>query len=67
MIAHCPTPRQRLPLLVMTPRERREPPQRNGKLAIPLPFDEAMKAALEVKPAEKTPRKPRAKRKSAKR
>jgi hypothetical protein len=51
----------------MTPRERREPPQRNGKLAIPLPFDEAMKAALEVKPAEKTPRKPRAKRKSAKR
>jgi hypothetical protein len=36
--------------------------KRNGKLRIPLPFDEAMKAALEVKPPERAPRKPRGKR-----
>jgi hypothetical protein len=43
--------------------ERPEKPlRRNGKLSIPLPFDEAVKAALEVKPPEKKrPRKPRAK------
>ncbi len=34
---------------------------RNGKLAIPLPFEEAIRAALEVKPPEKPPRKPREK------
>jgi hypothetical protein len=41
-------------------------PQRNGKLSIPLPFDDALKAALEVKPPERPPRKPRAKKKPAK-
>ena len=46
-------------------RSEKDPPRRNGKLAIPLPFDEAMKAALEVKPPEKEPPKPRSK-KSAK-
>lgn len=45
------------------PKDERTP-KRNGKLAIPLPFDEAMKAALEVKPPEKPPRKPRAKKPS---
>jgi hypothetical protein len=34
--------------------------KRNGKLSIPLPFNEAVKAALEVKPPEKKPRKPQA-------
>jgi hypothetical protein len=40
-------------------------PPRNGKLSIPLPFDEAVKAALKAKPPEKPKRKPRSK-KSAK-
>ncbi len=35
---------------------------RNGNLAIPLPFEQAIRAALEVKPPEKPPRKPRQKR-----
>lgn len=39
---------------------------RNGKLSIPLPFDEAVAAALEVKPEPKSPKKPRTKKKSAK-
>jgi hypothetical protein len=34
----------------------------NGKLKIDLPFDEAIRAALEVKPNEKPPPKPRAKK-----
>jgi hypothetical protein len=38
---------------------------RNGRLRIPLPFDDAVKAALEVQPPPKKPRKPRRK-KSAK-
>lgn len=38
----------------------------NGRLAIPLDFDEALKAALEAKPPEKPPRKPRGKKKPAK-
>jgi hypothetical protein len=42
-----------------------QPTRRNGKLAIPLPFDEAVRAALEVKPPPKQPRKPRAKKKPA--
>lgn len=33
------------------------PPKRNGKLAIPLPFEEAVRAALEVKPPPKRPKK----------
>jgi hypothetical protein len=37
--------------------------QGHGKLSIPLPFDEAVKAALRVKPPEKPKRKPRAKAK----
>ncbi|MFL5781022.1 MAG: hypothetical protein ACJ760_06910 [Thermoleophilaceae bacterium] len=37
-------------------------PKRNGRLSIPLPFDDAVKAALEVKPPPKQPRKPRAKK-----
>ena len=36
--------------------------QYNGRLAVPLDFDEAVKAALEVKPPEKKPRRPRAKK-----
>jgi hypothetical protein len=36
--------------------------RRNGKLRIPLPFDDAVKAALETKPPEKPPRKPRQKK-----
>ena len=39
-----------------------KPAQRNGKLRIPLPFDDAMKAALEVKPPDKPERKPRSKK-----
>lgn len=35
---------------------------RNGRLSIPLPFEEAVKAALKVKPADKPKRKPRAKK-----
>jgi hypothetical protein len=38
-----------------------EPGRRNGKLSIPLPFDEAVRAAVEAKPPPKKPRKPRAK------
>ena len=38
-------------------------PPRNGKLAIPLKFEDALRAALKVKPPEKKPkRKPRAKK-----
>ncbi len=36
--------------------------RRKGKLKIPLPFDEAIKAALKAKPPEKPKRKPRAKK-----
>lgn len=36
--------------------------RRNGKLRIPLPFDDAVKAALETSPPEKKPRKPRQKK-----
>jgi hypothetical protein len=39
--------------------------KREGKLAIPLPFDGAVKAAIEVKPPEKPKRKPRAKPKKS--
>ena len=39
-----------------------QPASRNGKLSIPLSFDDALKAATEVKPPEKKPRKPRAKK-----
>lgn len=39
-----------------------EPYRRNGKLAIPLPFEEAVRAALEVKPGERAPKKPRPKK-----
>jgi hypothetical protein len=35
---------------------------RNGKLAIPLPFDDALKAALEVKQPEKPKKKPPSKK-----
>jgi hypothetical protein len=35
---------------------------RHGKLSIPLPFDDAIRAALNVKPPEKPPRKRRRKR-----
>jgi hypothetical protein len=37
----------------------REPARRNGKLRIPLPFEDELKAATGVKPPEKSPRKPR--------
>jgi hypothetical protein len=43
----------------MAQRDRSEPARRNGKLRIPLPFEDALKAATEVKPPEKAPRKPR--------
>lgn len=36
--------------------------KRNGRLSIPLPFDEAIKAALEAKPPEPKPKKRRKKR-----
>lgn len=36
--------------------------KRNGKLRIPLPFDDALRAAVETKPPERKPRKPRAKK-----
>ena len=48
------------------PSEPSPKPTRNGKLSIRLPFDETIKAALEVPPPEKKPRKPRAKKKPAK-
>jgi hypothetical protein len=41
----------------MTPPKRK----REGNLSVPLPFEEAVRAALEVKPPEKPPRKPRSK------
>jgi hypothetical protein len=41
-----------------------EKPSRNGPLKVDLPFDEALRAAMEVKPPEKPPRKPRAKKPS---
>jgi hypothetical protein len=37
--------------------------RRNGKLSIPLPFDEAIKAALKVKPPKRPRRKPPSKTK----
>jgi hypothetical protein len=46
----------------MTKHDDGEPARRNGKLSIPLPFDDAVMAALEVKPPEKKPRRPRAKK-----
>lgn len=44
------------------PSDQPKQPQRNGKLSIPMPFEDAVKAALKVKPPEKPPRKPRAKK-----
>jgi hypothetical protein len=38
------------------------PKKRQGNLNVPLPFEEAVRAALEVKPPEKPPRKPRSKK-----
>jgi hypothetical protein len=38
----------------------------NGRLSIPLDFNEAVQAALEVKPPQKPKRKPRSKKKTAK-
>jgi hypothetical protein len=35
--------------------------QRNGKLSIPLPFEDAVRAGLETKAPPKPPRKPRKK------
>ena len=46
------------------PAKKSQPGQRNGKLRIPLPFDDALKAALEAKPPEKPPRKPRQKKRA---
>jgi len=40
----------------MTSRPHDKQP-RNGKLAIPLPFEDAIRAALEVKPPQKPPKK----------
>jgi hypothetical protein len=40
-------------------------PRRNGRLAIPLPFEEAVKKALKAKPPEKPERKPRSRPKRA--
>ena len=34
-----------------------DPKRRNGKLHIPLPFEEALAAAVEVKPPEPAPKK----------
>lgn len=41
----------------MASRSEPKPPQRNGKLAIPLPFEDAIRAVLDVKPPPKPPRK----------
>lgn len=41
---------------------RKPPPKREGKLSVPVPFDEAIRAALEVKPSQKPKKKPRAKK-----
>jgi hypothetical protein len=38
----------------------RKPRPREGPLAIPLPFDEAIRAALKVKPPDRPKPKPRA-------
>lgn len=38
------------------------PKKQQGKLAIPLPFEDAIRAALEVKPPPKPPKKKRAKK-----
>jgi hypothetical protein len=43
-------------------RDRLRSGANNGKLAIPLPFEDAMKAAVETKPPAKVARKPRAKK-----
>ena len=43
-------------------RQADEPHTRNGRLKIDLPFDEAMKAAVEAKRPEKPQRKPRKKK-----
>jgi hypothetical protein len=40
----------------------KQPAKRNGKLHIPLPFEDALRAALEAKPPERKPRKPRQKK-----
>lgn len=37
----------------------KKPAERNGKLTIPLPFEDAIRTALEVKPPPKPPRKKR--------
>ena len=42
---------------------KRKLPQREDALKIDLPFDEALKAALEAKPEPKEPARPRKKRK----
>lgn len=39
------------------------PTKRNGRLRIPLPFEEALAAAVEVKPDEKPAKKPKPKKK----
>jgi hypothetical protein len=44
---------------------KNEPARRNGKLRIPLPFEDAVKAALETKAPEKPKRKPRKKAKKS--
>jgi hypothetical protein len=36
----------------MAAKPSQEPERRNGNLSIPLPFEEALKAALEVQPPE---------------
>jgi hypothetical protein len=37
----------------------RKPPERGDALVVPLPFDAAIKAALETRPPPESPRKPR--------
>ena len=37
-------------------------PKRNGKLRIPIPFEDAMKAAIQTRPPEKLKKKRRAKK-----
>jgi hypothetical protein len=39
--------------------------QRNGRLRIPLPFEDALKAAVETEPPEQTKRKPKRRKKVA--
>ncbi len=43
----------------MSPSSPNKPNGHHGKLAIPLPFEDAIRAALEVKPPPKPPRKKR--------